>query len=89
MGSFASLRMTESEKLFMNPITRFFVRSKHWQVFAALVGLLCIGQILVFFTYPKTDSVDIPIASLIVAELCWICFVLWFWSLGSFLNSVV
>jgi len=73
----------------ISAIRNFFVRSPHWQVFAILVGVLCIGQILVFSTYPNGGSVEIPVRSLVIAELCWICFVLWFWSLGSFLNSVV
>jgi hypothetical protein len=73
----------------MNAIRNFFVRSPHWQVFAVLIGMLCIGQVLVVFTYPKAEGVEIPVTSLIVAELCWICFVLWFWSLGSFLNGVI
>jgi len=34
------------------------------------------------WTYPKS-------VSLIAAELCWVCFVVWFWSLGSFLDSLV
>jgi hypothetical protein len=76
--------MTESEKVFMKPITRFFVRAHHWQVLALLIGLSFITditEIVVIWTYPKT-------VALIAAELRWICFVLWFWSLGSFLNSV-
>jgi hypothetical protein len=74
--------MAESEKLFMNPIARFFVRAHHWQVFALLIGLSCITEIVVIWTYPRT-------VALIAAELCWICLVVWFWSLGSFLYSVV
>ena len=74
--------MTEPERLFMNPITRFFVRAKHWQVFALLIGLSCIAEAVVMWTYPKS-------VSLIAAELCWVCFVVWFWSLGSFLDSLV
>jgi len=30
-----------------------------------------------------------PTVALITVELCWICFVVWFWSLGSFLYSMV
>jgi len=66
----------------MNAIRTFFVRAHHWQVFALLIGLSCIAEIAVMWTYPRS-------VSLIPAELCWICFVVWFWSLGSFLCSVV
>lgn len=44
----------------MNAIRNFFVRSAHWEVFAVLIGLLCVGQILVISTYPKPDSVEVP-----------------------------
>ena len=72
----------------MNTIRTFFVRAPHWQVFGLLIGLLCIAQIVVSGSC-KSDQVGIPIPSLIAAELVWICFVVWFWSLGSFLWSVV
>jgi hypothetical protein len=73
----------------MKALRNFFVRSPHWQVFTFLMGLLCVGEILMIAVGPKGDSVEIPLVSVIVAELCWICFALWFWSLGSFLNSIV
>lgn len=40
-------------------------------------------------TYSKGGSVEIPVFALIAAELWYLCFVAWFWSLGSFLSSVV
>jgi hypothetical protein len=66
----------------MSAIRTFFVRAHHWQVFALLIGLSCIAEGGVMWTYPRS-------VSLIPAEFCWICFVVWFWSLGSFLCSVV
>jgi len=73
----------------MNRIRDFLVRAHHWQVFALLLGLTCVAEIVVVTTYPKGDEVRIPAVALIAAELCWVCFAVWFWSLGSFLCSVV
>jgi len=72
----------------MNAIRTFFVRAPHWQVFGFLIGVSCIAEIVVIGS-SKSDQVEITIPSLIAAELVWICFVVWFWSLGSFFCSVV
>lgn len=73
----------------MNAIQNFFVRAKQWQVFALLIGLSCLAEIVVLWSYPKSDRVEIPTVSLIAAELCWVCFVVWFWCLGSYLYSLI
>src|SRR5208337_4333136 len=73
----------------MSAIKNFLIRAKHWQVFALLVGISCIAETVVIATHPKGDEVRIPTVALIAVELCWICFAVWFWSLGSFLYSVV
>ncbi len=52
------------------------------------MGVLCIAEVVIIAS-SKSDQVEITIPTLITAELLWICFVLWFWSLGSFLCSVV
>lgn len=57
----------------MSPIQNFFTRARHWQVFAVLVGLACVTEVVEIATYPSGDRVEIPIASLIAAEFFYIC----------------
>lgn len=73
----------------MDAVKRFFLQAQHWQVFAVLVGFGCVTEVVVIYTYPKADSVTVPITSLIAAEIYYVCVVLWFWSLSSYLQSVI
>jgi glucan phosphoethanolaminetransferase (alkaline phosphatase superfamily) len=79
----------------MNVIASFFLRAKHWQMFLLLFGLMFISQVAVVMN-PTLLAVRSP-ADLGKADLLpgvpmaifMICFLGWFWAMGSLLSSVV
>ncbi len=78
----------------MNWIERFFVRAKHWQIFLLFVVFFAVGESLVIGNLaPAGMSQETYGAASVLTEMAtavatW-CFLLWLWSLGSFLVSVV
>jgi hypothetical protein len=73
----------------MNAMQRFFVGARHSQVFAFLMGLSFVAGLMIVLSEPAGSNGGITIPTLIIAELAWVCFVVWFWCLGSFLYSLV
>lgn len=79
----------------MNVIASLFLRAKHWQIFLLLFGLMFISQVAVFMN--PTLLADRPLAEIGRADLlvglpmvlAMICLIIWLWSMGSFLSSVV
>jgi hypothetical protein len=77
----------------MNRIERFFVRAKHWQIFLLFVAVFAVGQLPLigdFTAAAKSQEGQGVIRGLaqLVGELVVWGFLLWLWSLGSFLASV-
>jgi hypothetical protein len=78
----------------MNWIERFFVRAKHWQIFLLFVVFFAVGESLAIGNLASAArSQETYGAALVLTEMAtgvatW-CFLLWLWSLGSFLASVV
>jgi hypothetical protein len=78
----------------MNWIERFFVRAKHWQIFLLFVVVLAIGEFPVIGNFAAAlRSQEGPAEALLLTEVAtavaaW-CFLLWLWSLGSFLSPCV
>jgi hypothetical protein len=77
----------------MDTIASFFLRAKHWQIFGLLFGLYIFGAVVV---------VALPAAPLspgslgagrlafgAVVALLMVSLLAWFWSMGSFLSSIV
>jgi hypothetical protein len=79
----------------MDAIARFFLRAKHWQIFLLLVGVGFIGDVaLVASSMSATAQSPKDLGKLglpfgIVTVLFMICFLGWFWSMGTFLSSMV
>ena len=78
----------------MNWIERFFVGAKHWQLFFLFVATLVATEVVAFgsFLAAKKSPEEATTAMLLMATLtglCMLCFLLWLWSVGSFLSSIV
>jgi hypothetical protein len=79
----------------MHVIASLFLRAKHWQMFLLLFGLMFISQVAVLMN-PTLLADRSPgnvgrVALLpgLPMALGMICFLIWLWSMGSFLSSVV
>ena len=74
----------------MDAIRRFFIGAKHWQIFVIVVGLFCIAEIVALRSMAGTgDRVEITPLELSAAGVFWVFYAVWFWSMGSFLYSLV
>lgn len=77
----------------MNTIARFFLRAKHWQIFSLFFGIFLFASAalmtsIVSTTQPNEVFGEADIlygATMVVFTLC---FVGWFWCLGSFLRAI-
>jgi hypothetical protein len=78
----------------VNWIERFFVRAKHWQLFLLFVVVFdvahfpIIGNLTAALKTPEGSAVTLLLTEFATAMAGW-GFILWLWSLGSFLNSIV
>ncbi|MGH9795805.1 MAG: hypothetical protein ACRD5G_13620 [Candidatus Acidiferrales bacterium] len=75
-------------------ISGFFLRAKHWQIFTLLIGLFVFGQIaglsaMLGSTQAPQEPGNLGAAFVLVTALYIFSFLAWFWSLGTFLNSIV
>jgi hypothetical protein len=78
----------------MNWIERLFVRAKHWQIFLLFVVAFAVGEFPVIgnltTAVPSQQSYGmVLLLTEIATALATWCFLLWLWSLGSFLKSLV
>ena len=77
----------------MNLIVRFFLRARHWQIFLLIFGVFCVGQVVIMSSPPVRSPEDFWEAGLLLGVvmvlLFTLCFLAWFWSIGSFLSSIV
>src|SRR5437899_1835874 len=79
----------------MDAIGSFFLRAKHWQIFLLLVGIGVVGDLVLVESSISTiaqspedfGKVGLPFG--FVTVLFMFCFLGWFWSMGSFLSSIV
>jgi|SRR5579863_499719 len=80
-------------RLPINAISRFFLRARHWQIFLLLLALGIVGNVIIvtFMLRPQASLQfqQLEIINGIVTIPFLLCFLWWFWSMGSFLNSVV
>src|ERR1700751_4953012 len=77
----------------MNWIRNLFVRAKHWQLFILFVAVFVIGQLPMLgyvASGPQSpeDSAEAFVVLEIVTAVSALCYLLWLWSMGSFLNSL-
>lgn len=75
----------------MNSATKFFVRAKHWQVFAVLLGAMCVADVIAqWWSLPGQGPWSATFVPLFLSStLLGVSYALWTWSLGIFLNSAV
>jgi uncharacterized RDD family membrane protein YckC len=78
----------------MNVIASFFLRAKHWQIFLLLVGVGFVGNVALMISLSQTvrspqDFANIGVPFGAVTVLLTFCLLAWFWSMGSFLSSIV
>jgi hypothetical protein len=78
----------------MNVVTSFFLRAKHWQIFLLVFGVYFAGElVLMCITVVKMGSADdfakfeLPFGFVMAFFMS--AFFMWFWSMGSFLSSIV
>ena len=90
----ASGRQSRRKRVNMNRIERLFVRAKHWQIFLLFVVVFAVGEFPVIddFTAAVNSAQGsgglLYLTEAATAVAAW-CFLLWLWSLGSFLNSIL
>ena len=79
----------------MDMIANVFLRAKHWQIFLLLVGVGFVGDIVAIASSMSVTAqspegfgkIGLPLG--FVMALFMFCFLGWFWSMGSFLSSIV
>ena len=73
----------------MNPLVRFLLRAKHWQVFLifALLWLAAVVAMIVPMLRSPQEALDNLLPFFAAMELGAIFFALWLWSVGAFLNA--
>lgn len=77
----------------MKGIPKFFLRAKHWQIFLLFLALGIAGNIVIYIFVSGSESSQqfkqLEILNGIVTLPFLVCLLSWFWSMGSFLNSIV
>jgi hypothetical protein len=76
----------------MKTIEAFFLRAKHWQLFLLMVVVFVVEDVVAVavMTVNVSSTGNVGVAGLvwgIFTALGMVCFVGWFWALGTFLNS--
>jgi len=79
----------------MDMIANLFLRAKHWQIFALLVGVGFVGDVVLIVSSISATArspqdfgkIGLPFG--FVMALFMFFFLGWFWSMGSFLSSIV
>jgi hypothetical protein len=77
----------------MKTIEAFFLRAKHWQLFLLFVGAVGLGEMVAtaIMTASISSTGSVGSAGFVwgaIMALGMLCFVGWFWALGTFLNSI-
>ncbi len=77
----------------MNVVASLLLRAKHWQIFFLLFGIFIVGDVAVMSSMSAARSPQdfVKIGPLFgaVLVLSMFCILAWFWSMGSFLSSMV
>src|SRR5258708_34562 len=79
----------------MDMIANVFLRAKHWQIVFLLVGVGFVGDIVAIESSMSVTAqspegfgkIGLPLG--FVMALFMFCFLGWFWSMGSFLSSIL
>jgi hypothetical protein len=78
----------------MDWIRNLFVRAKHWQIFLLFVAIFAIGELpMLGYAASSASSPEGFAEAFVVVEIVTavsaLCYLLWLWSMGSFLNSLL
>jgi hypothetical protein len=75
----------------MKSLTSPWLRAKHWQIFLLVFGVYCAGQIAAMNSILAAGSAEAGVSNLfgVLMTLFGVFFLSWFWSMGSFLGSIV
>ena len=77
----------------MKLVASLFLRAKHWQIFLLLFGALTAAELAMMSSIVATSTLENSgHINLILASgmlIFTVCFLGWFWSMGSFLTSIV
>lgn len=77
----------------MKVIFSFFLRAKHWQIFVLFVGYEVVSNLITLPAFAGADSAQGFGRLMLINGIVTVPFLLfllaWFWSMGSFLNSIV
>jgi hypothetical protein len=75
----------------MSVLADYFLRAKHWQIFL-LFGIFFVGTMVSMVPASVTPTHNfggVGLLFVVVNGLGYLCFMAWWWSLGSFLCSLV
>jgi hypothetical protein len=75
----------------MNAVTIYLLRAKSWQIFALVIGLWVLGQIVAAISLIRSmespdELLNVPLGFGIVTVLMMCCLSGWYWSIGTFLS---
>lgn len=78
----------------MHWIETRFVRAKHWQIFILFVVIFAVGELPAMGSFTSAlqspeNSAEVLLLTEIALAVSACCYLLWLWSLGSFLSTVV
>jgi len=76
----------------MNWLRNLFLRAKHWQIFLIFAATMLLAQIAMFNSMQLGTVLDFGKGLLAFWRVTWLsalCFNVWFWAMGSFLNAIV
>jgi hypothetical protein len=78
----------------MDWIRNLFVRAKHWQIFLLFAAIFAIGELPILgYVTSSARSPEGFAEAFVVVEIVTavsaLCYLLWLWSMGSFLNSLL
>lgn len=77
----------------MRSVASLFLRAKHWQIFLLLFGAFVVAQMSMMSSIASSTTPEnfgqIGLLFESVMVIFTLCFLGWFWSIGSFLGSIV
>jgi hypothetical protein len=72
----------------MNWMASSYLRAKSWEIFLLLFGAMTVSEIPLITSHPSATEQNLTLFWILTLAFM-LCFLGWFWALGSFLNSIV
>ena len=86
MIAFLPVALNPTSGVDLKGITSFFLRAKHWQIFILVFVVYLVGQIALVGSIMFSKG---GLLAGLVMTLSTLSLFVWFWSLGSYFNSIV